>query len=50
MAEQKPEKKPSIVEKLKKLAEDFVEDLRQLVDPPRPVRVPVTAGWPPRRR
>jgi hypothetical protein len=40
----KPKKGPSPVERLKKFVEDFVDGLQELLDPPRPVRVPVTAG------
>ena len=41
-------KKKSPLEKLKEKVADFidgfVEEVKWLVDPPRPVRVPVTAG------
>ncbi len=45
--EKKPRKGP--IEKLKELVEDFVEGLQELLDPPRPVRVPVPAAGPRRR-
>lgn len=48
-ADEKP-KKQGPVEKLKKLVADVVDKLEELLDPPRPVRVPVTAGGPGRRR
>lgn len=48
MADQ-PKTKDTI-EKLKEFVEEVVEGLKQLIDPPRPVRIPVTVGVGPRRR
>ena len=37
------------VEKLKQLVDEIVEGIKQLLDPPQPIRIPVTAGGPRRR-
>jgi len=40
--EQRPRKGP--MEKLQELVEDFVQGLQEMLNPPRPVRVPVSPG------
>ena len=47
MADRPKTKDP--VEKLKKFVEEVVEGMKQFLDPPRPVRIPVTVGVGPRR-
>lgn len=49
--DKQPEKKqPGPVEKLKDFIDGFLDELKALIDPPRPVRVPATVGGPRRRR
>ena len=50
MAGEKNNDKASPVEKLKDFVEGFLDELKALLDPPRPVRVPVPAGGPRRPR
>jgi hypothetical protein len=42
--DQKPSGGKKLVDRIKDAIEGFVDDLKSLLDPPRPVRVPVTAG------
>lgn len=39
-----PDRGKSLGERLRDFVDSLVDELKALVDPPRPVRVPVTAG------